>query len=89
MAAVPRFTQFVPLAPPQTTGPATAVTVNAAVEVWPLKVAVMSDVPMARPVARPVVGPTEATPEAAEVQLAVVVTAWLVKSLYVPVATNC
>src|SRR5450631_3198520 len=74
-------------------GPVAAVTVNAAAADWPLKVAVMSDVPTARPVARPGVPivsnePTEATPETAEVQLAVAVTR-CGPSVYVPVATNC
>src|SRR5674476_269469 len=67
--AVPRFTHFVPLNPPQTTGPVAAVTVNvSASEVCPPKAAVMFVVPAAMPVATPVLDTIVALVGSLEVQ---------------------
>jgi hypothetical protein len=65
-----------------------AVTVSVAVAVWPPKVAVMTDVPLATPVATPDVLLTVATPGVPEVQPEYAVTSRDDPSAYVAVAVN-
>ena len=65
------------------------VTVKVAESDRPPKVAVMSDVPPAKPVARPVAGPTKATAGVPGAQVEDAVTSRDDPSLYVAVAVNC